>query len=99
MNAEEPSKPTISDILKSLAEGSIVLGALIFVVGWSYSYGYYRSFGFSTDELKLSVDSILIHSIPVFETAVGYVAMGLFSICWIALSYWTIPKSLRLSGS
>lgn len=40
--------------IKSLASVSVVLAALLFDGGWSYLYGYYRSFGISLIELNPS---------------------------------------------
>lgn len=51
--------------MKSVAEASVLLGAGLFLAGWSYLYGYYRGFGLSTDNLNLSVYSVLVRSIPV----------------------------------
>jgi hypothetical protein len=66
MNSEDTS-PAISvfTLVKNLAEASVFLGAGLFLIGWSYLYGYYRDFGISADSLELSVNSVLVHSIPV----------------------------------
>jgi hypothetical protein len=55
-------------VLKALAEISIVVGAGLFLIGWSYLYGYYRGFGLSAGELNLPLQAILIYSLPVIET-------------------------------
>ena len=60
-----PERTSFFGLVKNLAEVAVLLGAVLFVVGWSYLYGYYRSFGLSTDSLNFSVDTVLIHSIPV----------------------------------
>ncbi len=43
----------------------MLLGAGLFLTGWSYLYGYYSGFGLSADNLNLSVYSVLVRSIPV----------------------------------
>ncbi len=58
-------------LLKNLAEASILIGAGLFLIGWSYLYGYYRAFGLSADGFNFSVETILVHSIPV-ATRVGF---------------------------
>jgi hypothetical protein len=55
-------------VLKGLAEVSIVVGAGLFVIGWSYLYGYYHGFGLSASELSFSPQAVLIHSLPVIKT-------------------------------
>jgi hypothetical protein len=55
-------------VLKALAEISIVVGAGLFLIGWSYLYGYYHGFGLSASELNLPVQAILIYSLPVIES-------------------------------
>jgi hypothetical protein len=59
---------TFFGFMKSVAEASVLLGAGLFLTGWSYLYGYYRGFGLSTDNLKLSANSVLVRSIPVVMT-------------------------------
>ena len=56
---------TFFDFVKRLAETSLLIGASLFVLGWSYLYGYYSGFGLSTDDLGFSTYHVIVHSIPV----------------------------------
>lgn len=56
---------TFFDFIKKIAEVSVLLGALLFLVGWSYLYGYYSGFGLSADDMGFSVDNVLVHALPV----------------------------------
>jgi len=56
---------TFLDFIKKLAEISVLLGALLFLIGWSYLYGYYSGFGLSSDDLGLSPYQVLVHCVPV----------------------------------
>jgi hypothetical protein len=83
---QQPSRGvTFFGFVKNLAEASVLLGAGLFVIGWSYLYGYYRAFGLSADSLNFSVDSVLVHSIPVimgtafWVTSVSVVLVLLFA--------------------
>jgi len=62
-----PEQSTFFGLVKNLVEASVLLAAGLFLIGWSYLYGYYRGFGLSADDLNLSVDSVLVHSIPVIR--------------------------------
>jgi hypothetical protein len=42
-----PQDTTFLGFVKNLAEASVLLAAGLFLVGWSYLYGYFRSFGLS----------------------------------------------------
>jgi hypothetical protein len=66
MDSEQAAQTaTFFSFVKNLAEVSVVLGAGFYLIGWSYLYGYYHGFGLSSDNLNFSVDSVLVHSIPV----------------------------------
>lgn len=66
MTSEQvPKADTFLDFIKRLAEASVLLGAGLFLIGWSYLYGYYRAFGLSADDLSPSVNNVLVHCIPV----------------------------------
>jgi uncharacterized integral membrane protein len=69
MTDEKTAQQTgVFGFLKLLAEASVILGAGLFLAGWSYLYGYYRAFGLSADTIDLPIDSFLIHSIPVVDS-------------------------------
>ncbi len=57
-------------VLKTLAEVSIVFGTALFVIGWSYLYGYYHGFGLPASELTFSPQSVLTYSLPIVQTPV-----------------------------
>ena len=67
-NNQDTGKFEPFKILKTVAEGSIVLGAVIFVTGWSYIYGYYHHFGLSSGELNFSTQAVLVYALPVVRT-------------------------------
>jgi hypothetical protein len=56
-------------VLKPLAEVSILFGAALFVIGWSYLYGYYHGFGLTAGELGFSYQIVLIYSLAVIFTS------------------------------
>lgn len=66
MNSQQrPNEETFLDFIKRLAEVSVLIGAFLFLIGWSYLYGYYRVFGLATGDLGVSSYSVLVYSIPV----------------------------------
>jgi hypothetical protein len=93
MSPEQQSSQdaTFLGIVKNLAEASVLLGAGLFVIGWSYLYGYYRTFGLSTDSVNFSVDSVLVHSIPVIlSTAFWATSVTVVLVLLIATAFkWT----------
>jgi hypothetical protein len=62
---QQQTVATLFDFIKKIAEVSVLLGALLFLVGWSYLYGYYSGFGLSADDMGFSVDNVLVHALPV----------------------------------
>jgi len=67
MDSEQtPKIQVFFELVKPLAEISVLIGAFLFLVGWSYMYGYYRGFGLTPDG-SLSVNSVLVHCIPVIR--------------------------------
>jgi hypothetical protein len=64
-----PTQPTSSffEFVKRLAEISVLLGGLLFLIGWSYQYGYYSGFGLSSDDLGFSTYDVVVHSLPVIS--------------------------------
>lgn len=86
-------------ILKTVAEVSIVLGAIVFVTGWSYIYGYYHHFGLSTGELNFSTQAVLVYSLPVVRTWEVFVPFFLLlAIAFVAPFRPRIAKSLTRFG-
>jgi len=68
MNSEHVLRgETFFDFIKKLTEASVLVGAFLFLIGWSYQYGYYRAFGLSSDDPGLSFNTVLVHSIPVIQ--------------------------------
>lgn len=86
MNTEQaPKLDNFLDFIKRLAEISVVLGAGLFLIGWSYLYGYCRTFGLSPDDLDFSIDSVLVHSIPVIWSKLfGIGAAAIFLLALVA---------------
>jgi hypothetical protein len=82
---QESGNPAPFQVLKALAEISIVISAGLFLVGWSYLYRYYRGFGLAASELNLPLQAILIYSLPVIESVIKSIAfwsgvVGLFVV-------------------
>lgn len=59
---------TFIQAIKALAEISVAVGAGLFLIGWSYLYGYYRSFGLSANELNFPLQTTFMYSLPVIQT-------------------------------
>src|SRR5437763_8360286 len=89
MTSEQTSRESsFFRFLKNLAEASVLLGAGLFLIGWSYLYSYYRAFGLSADSLNFSVDTVLVHAIPVMEaTAFRLLFTGTLLVLLIAGSF------------
>lgn len=79
-------------LVKNLAEISVFLGAGLFLIGWSYLYGYYRGFGISADNIDLSLNSVLIHSMPVIGR------LGFLCTCIVALVVLVIGGEFGVTG-
>jgi hypothetical protein len=82
------------DFIKSLAEISVVLGALLFLIGWSYLYGYFSGFGLSTDDLGLSPYNILIHCIPVIAGTKFLITSMLAIVLFVVAGYFDVTRRL-----
>jgi hypothetical protein len=65
---EKEADPSFIHGVKALAEISVALGAGLFLVGWSYLYGYYHAFGLSANELSFSLQGTFMYSLPVIQT-------------------------------
>jgi len=97
---EKSADDGILELIKGVAEGSIVLAAFLFLAGWSYIYGYYRSFGLSLGDFDLPAAVTLTFSFPVifrwpvllviFATALVYLVLRRHA------TRWHIPSSLLL---
>jgi hypothetical protein len=58
----------IFSFFKQLAELSLISGALLYLSGWSYLFGYFRAFGLTPGDLTLPVQVALAFSAPVVLT-------------------------------
>jgi hypothetical protein len=67
-SSQEAKKYDPVQVLKPVAEVSILIGAALFVIGWSYLYGYYHGFGLTTSELGFTYQTVLIYSLAVIHT-------------------------------
>jgi len=88
---------TFLDFVKRLAEISVLLGALLFLVGWSYLYGYYSGFGLSSDDLGLSPYQVLVHCVPVvlgtgFLVTVPIAFAALLVIGYLSKTTWMLRE-------
>ena len=53
------------DLFKKVAEASILLAALLYAMGWTYLYSYYKTFGISLREVDLPLQDSLVFSFRV----------------------------------
>jgi hypothetical protein len=53
------------DLFKKVAEASILLAALLYAMGWTYLYSYYKTFGLSLRELDLPLQDSIVFSFRV----------------------------------
>ncbi|MGA2236969.1 MAG: hypothetical protein ABSG23_15990 [Terriglobales bacterium] len=86
---------TLFEFIKKLAEISALLGALLFLVGWSYLYGYYSGFGLSADDMGFSVDNVLVHALPVIVGSSWYLRVAIVIIV-LLVAYFGSTKRLSL---
>jgi hypothetical protein len=92
--------------VKALAEISVVVGAGLFLVGWSYLFGYYHAFGLSPSDLGFSLQGTFMYSLPVILTRpfvlafvaimVLLVVVGRFPVITRALSQPALPFVLAV---
>src|SRR5215467_14174729 len=94
---ESPSHEAFGlfDLVKRLAEASVVLGAGLFLTGWSYLYGYYSGFGLTADDLGFSVDRVVIHSMPVLLRPCFLVTVVLAAVLLWVLYRFRATAALR----
>lgn len=67
-------------LAKTFAEMSLLIGAELFILGWSYLYGYYRAFGILVSEVNFSAQTTLAYALAVAETRrfiLGFLAVVL----------------------
>ena len=85
------ARNTFLPVLKAVAETAIVVAAILYAAGWSYLYGYYKSFGISISNLDLSVPDALIFSFRVFfdnpAFAAGLTILVLLGVFFLSRSY------------
>jgi len=53
-----------------LLEASLVLSAFLYVVGWSYIYGYFRAFGIPLQLVGFGVQDTLVHSFRAISASI-----------------------------
>jgi hypothetical protein len=78
----------ILSFFKQLAELSLITGALLYLSGWSYLFGYFRAFGLTVGDLTLPVQVALAFSAPVI--------LGWPSILLISSALILVGLTLRL---
>lgn len=90
-NSEQIPKAQTSlfDLIKNIAEVSALLGALLFLMGWSYLFGYYRGFGLSMENVGVSVYSVLVHAIPVIAACW---IIDLIAVVLLILGFYFLPS-------
>jgi hypothetical protein len=59
------------DLLKRAAEASLIFGALLYVIGWSYLDGYYTSFGLRVGQLGVSNQEAAMASFKFIFHSIG----------------------------
>ncbi len=91
---EAKTLDTFLDFAKRLAEISVFLGALLFLIGWSYLFGYFSGFGLSADDLGLSSYDVLIHCIPVIQGRPFIITLVIVGLVILALGYFGLTQRL-----
>ncbi len=84
----------ILSFLKQLAELSLIAGALLYLSGWSYLFGYFRAFGLTVGDLTLPVQVALVFSAPV---VLNFTSISLISTVLVvgSLALGWITKKLQ----
>lgn len=85
-HVENDAKPVANDsagileLLKRAAEASLIFGALLFVIGWSYVDAYYGAFGLRMSQLSISNQEVVISSFHFIFASVLTVASFILGI-------------------
>ena len=77
---QDANRTSFMQGIKALAEISIVLGSALFLLGWSYLYGYYRAFGLSASELGFPLQSVFMFALPVIRTRWFVIAFAVLAV-------------------
>jgi hypothetical protein len=73
------------EFTQTLAGVSVLLGASLFLAGWSYLYGYYSGFGLSPRDIDLPINIVPTYSIPVVtQTPFWATLLVLVLLLWVA---------------
>jgi hypothetical protein len=101
-SSTEPRKYDPIQVLKPVAEVSILIGAALFVIGWSYLYAYFHGFGLTTSELGFTYQTVLIYSLAVIHTCKFLIGALLSTvillIAYLILSYVRHPGYILLAA-
>lgn len=73
---DTPQQWPALDLLKKAVEASIVVSSLLFVMGWSYLYGYYKAVGIPLSAVSPSIQDSIVHAFRVLLS--GWPAGGGF---------------------
>jgi hypothetical protein len=76
------------EFAKKLLEASLVLTAFLYVVGWSYIYGYFRAFGITLQLVGFGVQDTIIHS---------FRAISANALSWLGFSMGALLVTLCIS--
>ncbi len=85
MYSETTAQRTLALLLQALT----ALGALLFLIGWSYGRSYYGSFSIGLNKLEIPVTSYLVWVQPLIREQPFWLLIFpifLFSVCW-----WFLP--------
>jgi len=82
------------DLFKKVAEASILLAALLYAMGWTYLYSYYKTFGLSLRELDLPLQDSLVFSFRVVSDS-WLIATGFVLILAILASIASLERIQR----
>ena len=74
----DESSDSLLGILGLSSASSVIITAILFLIGWSYISNWYGYFGIQTEETNTSIQQVLMYSMP----AIAYAIFTLFaSVC------------------
>ena len=84
-------EPGVRSYLKAVAELSVVLSAALLLLGWSYLYGFYHTFGVSILELDVPSLATPVYAVSLLHWPRAYV-VGTISVGLV-----TLPRLLPVA--
>jgi hypothetical protein len=103
-NQKPPTKNfSLDTLLKSLAFTAVILNSCIAIMGYVDITGYLQAFGIGTNELDLSLSSLLFHGyteiiVASISSAATYPILGATAVFVVMTCIFIIPVSLILKN-